>query len=353
MPLRQGGKRWNTHRRTLVSLDLDVVVATEDVDRLITLVQPDSRSGGRPQRRPDVAGVRPAGAVPNRRALLGGRPGATEREVLGIRMRVAALEDVLQGKIWPRRTRRAVPASGRRIRRHCAGDRGVAGLRDRVPGHDPRAPDLVAFTAPESGTELPARRAAQRGTPDEHAATGDTRRQKTRSDIRATTRDQVAPYGAQDDSKAAVQPPVHQARRSAPRRQRPRLLPSAPVRRPDREHRPPRHQAGDDAPSPRRPCGAPWQELLRQSPTSCRRLSPYQRDGAPRTRSSAPGEAAAPAREEDARCLKQRTALLGAITATLDMAEAMEEQVSTPPSKRTPKRGTSSSKVTRNTTWPT
>lgn len=96
-----GGQGVNAYAEPLVSLDLDVAVATEDLDRVETLLSGRFRM----ERFPHSVNVSAAGSQlrvqiqtdPRYAAFV---PRATPREVLGVTLQVAAVEDVLQGKIW-------------------------------------------------------------------------------------------------------------------------------------------------------------------------------------------------------------------------------------------------------------
>lgn len=96
-----GGQGVNAYAEPLVSLDLDVAVATEDLERVETLLSGRYRI----ERFPHSVNVSAAGSQlrvqiqtdPRYAAFV---PRATPREVLGVTLQVAAVEDVLQGKIW-------------------------------------------------------------------------------------------------------------------------------------------------------------------------------------------------------------------------------------------------------------
>ena len=96
-----GGLGVNAYVEPVVSLDLDVVIATDDIEKVCDAVEKEfsverfshsinltsSQSDLRIQLQTDP---RYQGFIRN----------ASVREVLGYQMRVATLEDVLQGKIW-------------------------------------------------------------------------------------------------------------------------------------------------------------------------------------------------------------------------------------------------------------
>ena len=96
-----GGLGVNAYVEPVVSLDLDVVIATDDIEKVCDAVEKEfsverfshsinltsSQSDLRIQLQTDP---RYQGFIRN----------ASVREVLGYQMRVATLEEVLQGKIW-------------------------------------------------------------------------------------------------------------------------------------------------------------------------------------------------------------------------------------------------------------
>lgn len=96
-----GGQGVNAYAEPLVSLDLDVAVATEDLNLVETLLSDRFRI----ERFPHSVNISAAGSQlrvqiqtdPRYAAFV---PRATPREVLGITLQVAAVEDVLQGKLW-------------------------------------------------------------------------------------------------------------------------------------------------------------------------------------------------------------------------------------------------------------
>lgn len=105
-----GGQGVNAYAEPVVSLDLDIAVATADVVPAEDLL----RQHFRVERFPHSVNVSTPGS--NLRVQLQTDPrysafvdGASEREVLGLRLPVAKLEDVLQGKVWAAQdpTRRA------------------------------------------------------------------------------------------------------------------------------------------------------------------------------------------------------------------------------------------------------
>lgn len=96
-----GGQGVNAYVEPLVSLDLDVVVAAADADRLLGALP----AAWRVERFPHSVKLSIAGSDlrvqlqtdPRYEAFT---PRALERDVLGTPMQVAAVEDVLAGKVW-------------------------------------------------------------------------------------------------------------------------------------------------------------------------------------------------------------------------------------------------------------
>lgn len=105
-----GGQGVNAYVEPVVSLDLDIAVATAGLESVEGLL----RQHFRVERFPHSVNVSTPGS--DLRVQLQTDPryaafveGASEREVLGLRLPVARLEDVLQGKVWAAQdpTRRA------------------------------------------------------------------------------------------------------------------------------------------------------------------------------------------------------------------------------------------------------
>jgi hypothetical protein len=96
-----GGQGVNAYVEPVVSLDLDVAVATQDLAALETALARQSRM----ERLAHSVSVSDAGS--DLRLQLQTDPRysafvarATRREILGLTLPVAAIEDVLQGKLW-------------------------------------------------------------------------------------------------------------------------------------------------------------------------------------------------------------------------------------------------------------
>jgi hypothetical protein len=91
----------NAYSEPLVGLDLDVAVATDDLDRIERLLSDRFHV----EQFPHSINVNAAGSQlrvqiqtdPRYAAFV---PRAAPREVLGVTLQVAAVEDVLQGKLW-------------------------------------------------------------------------------------------------------------------------------------------------------------------------------------------------------------------------------------------------------------
>jgi len=96
-----GGLAVNAYVEPIVSLDLDVVIAAKDLERVCAAMEKEfsiERFTHSVHLTSDQSYLRIQFQTdPRYQSFLAN---ATEREVLGYRMRVAALEDVLQGKIW-------------------------------------------------------------------------------------------------------------------------------------------------------------------------------------------------------------------------------------------------------------
>jgi hypothetical protein len=133
-----GGQAVNAYADPLVSLDLDLVIATEDIERVLTslpshvkverfahsinLSAPQSQLRVQLQLDPRYADF------PDR---------ASEQSVLGTRMRVAALDDVLKGKVW------AVSDPERRASKRQKDLADIARLIERFPELRTQVPQTI------------------------------------------------------------------------------------------------------------------------------------------------------------------------------------------------------------------
>ncbi len=97
-----GGLAVNAYAEPLVSLDLDIVVATKDIDGVCGAASTEGFAVERFEHsvnlKSDVSDFRVQLQTDPRYQEFIGR--AEERDVLGYRMKVAAVRDVLQGKVW-------------------------------------------------------------------------------------------------------------------------------------------------------------------------------------------------------------------------------------------------------------
>ena len=96
-----GGLAVNAYVEPVVSLDLDVVIATGDIEKVCDIIENEFRIERFPH------SVKLTSSQSDLRIQLQTDPryqdflrNAVLRDVLGYQMRVAALEDVLQGKLW-------------------------------------------------------------------------------------------------------------------------------------------------------------------------------------------------------------------------------------------------------------
>jgi len=133
-----GGQAVNAYVEPLVSLDLDIVVAADQSAAIPTIVPADYRQERFPyslnlsKPRSDLriqvqTDPRYASFVPR----------ATIREVLGVRLPVAALEDVLQGKVW------AASDSSRRGSKRQKDLADIARLLESFPELASRVPESI------------------------------------------------------------------------------------------------------------------------------------------------------------------------------------------------------------------
>ncbi len=96
-----GGLAVNAYAEPVVSLDLDVVVGAEDIDRVCKAIEGHfrvERFAHSVNLSSDKSSLRIQLQTDPRYLDFIGR--ATMHTVLGYKMRVASIEDVLQGKIW-------------------------------------------------------------------------------------------------------------------------------------------------------------------------------------------------------------------------------------------------------------
>ncbi len=96
-----GGQAVNAYVEPLVSLDLDLAVAVDQIDQVRELMQEHFKT----ETFPHSLNISAAGSNLRVQFQTDPRYGdfverASVREVLGLRLPVAAIEDVLQGKIW-------------------------------------------------------------------------------------------------------------------------------------------------------------------------------------------------------------------------------------------------------------
>ena len=119
-----------------MSLDLDIAVATEDLAlRPRSCCEGTFGSSVPAQRQRLVARFRPAGSAADGYRYASFVGGASLRDVLGISLPVARVEDVLQGKVWAAQD----PARRPSKRQKDLADisrllEGYPGLRSGVPG---------------------------------------------------------------------------------------------------------------------------------------------------------------------------------------------------------------------------
>lgn len=97
-----GGLAVNAYVEPVVSLDLDVVVIAEEIERICEQAE---EQGFRVERFPHSINLNSGGSDLRIQVQTDGRyqafvARASRKQVLGYQMRVACLEDVLQGKLW-------------------------------------------------------------------------------------------------------------------------------------------------------------------------------------------------------------------------------------------------------------
>lgn len=135
-----GGQAVNAYAEPVVSLDLDFVVAVEQLAETERVL----REVFTVERFPHSLNVSSAGSGLRAQIQTDARyfpfvDRAVEREVLGVRLPVAALEDVLQGKIW------AATDPARRASKHLKDLADIARLLEAYPHLQPRIPaDILA-----------------------------------------------------------------------------------------------------------------------------------------------------------------------------------------------------------------
>lgn len=96
-----GGQAVNAYVEPLVSLDLDIVIAADQAATMASVIPADYRQ----ERFPHSLNLSKTGSdlrvqVQTDPRYAGFVERATTRDVLGVRLQVAAVEDVLQGKVW-------------------------------------------------------------------------------------------------------------------------------------------------------------------------------------------------------------------------------------------------------------
>jgi len=109
-----GGLAVNAYVEPLVSLDVDIVVAVDDIESVVYAAKTQELKVERFEHSINISGQGSDLRIqvrtdPRYQAFIAG---ARVRNILGYEMKVAALEDVLQGKVWastdqtPRRSKR-------------------------------------------------------------------------------------------------------------------------------------------------------------------------------------------------------------------------------------------------------
>jgi hypothetical protein len=97
-----GGLAVNAYAEPVVSLDLDLIVISEDIDKVCKVAEAKglkiARFGNSINLTSPKSDLRIQLQTDARYQVFIDR--ATQKEILGYRINVAALEDVLQGKIW-------------------------------------------------------------------------------------------------------------------------------------------------------------------------------------------------------------------------------------------------------------
>ena len=97
-----GGLGVNAYVEPVVSLDVDIVVAVENIEKLITAAK---AQGMKIEEFPHSINITGAESDLRIQVQTDPRyqefiPRSTVKEILGYRMKVASLQDILQGKVW-------------------------------------------------------------------------------------------------------------------------------------------------------------------------------------------------------------------------------------------------------------
>jgi predicted nucleotidyltransferase len=133
-----GGQGVNAYAEPVVSLDLDIAIAVDQLSEAEDLLSQEFRV----QRFPHGLNVSAAGSDlriqiqtdPRYGAFLAG---AKVRDILGLRLPVASVEDMLQGKIW------AVLDAGRRASKRQKDLPDIARLLEAYPDLRSRVPEEI------------------------------------------------------------------------------------------------------------------------------------------------------------------------------------------------------------------
>jgi hypothetical protein len=133
-----GGQAVNAYVEPVVSLDLDLVVAVEDLPRVESLL----RDRFRVEAFPHSLNISLAGSDLRVQVQLGPRygafvPRASVRDVLGVRLPVADVADLLQGKVW------AASDATRRASKRAMSARSFWRLLERYPALRERVPEAI------------------------------------------------------------------------------------------------------------------------------------------------------------------------------------------------------------------
>lgn len=133
-----GGQAVNAYVEPLVSLDLDLAVAVPELERILPAFERDFHV----ERFPHSVNLSAAGSDLRVQFQLDPRYGdfvtrATPRAVLGRTLPVAALEDVLQGKVW------AAMDPSRRASKRQKDLADIARILEAFPQLTPRVPATI------------------------------------------------------------------------------------------------------------------------------------------------------------------------------------------------------------------